>query len=36
MEAFVLVAMLLVPIIFLFILGSAFTYGLFKEAHIIS
>jgi hypothetical protein len=36
MEAFVLVAMVLVPITFLFIIGAAFTYGLFKEAHIVS
>jgi hypothetical protein len=36
MEAFVLVAMVLVPITFLFILGAAFAYGLFKEAHIIA
>jgi hypothetical protein len=35
MEAFVMVSFFLVPFLFIMVLGLAFIYAVFKEAHII-
>jgi hypothetical protein len=35
MEAFAVVCLFLVPLLMVILLGLAFAYGVFKEAHIV-